>query len=243
MFLDNSRIRIWGSLKEPGQIEVSGSREDSLFRSYPLDSIFEQKTGMEIMLNYPDHVFSAFVAYYQFQIHQIESDVMDRIVQGFSESVKGSEYYDHLFSLYSVIKRVAISQPSPDFALPDVHGDIVHLKDFRGKYVLLDFWASWCPPCRAANPDLVRIYHQYKEKGFTIVGISVDKKRDRWLEAITRDQLVWPNLSALDGWGAITQLYGVKAVPQNFLIDPQGIIVGKNLEIEGLQDELQDRAL
>jgi peroxiredoxin len=222
--------------------EISGSREDSLFRSYALDDIFDRKTGMEIMLRYPDYCFSAFTAYYQFQMHQIQADTLDMIMQGFKDPVKESVYYAHLSNLYGRLKKVAISQPAPAFSIPDTAGNRITLDDFRGKYLLIDFWASWCAPCRAANPELVEIYRQYSGKNFTIVGISVDRNEERWKKAIESDQLPWINVSNLQGWDTVSENYGVEAIPQNFLLDTNGIIMDKNLEPEGLIEKL-DRLL
>lgn len=229
-FLENSVITITGRIDHLEGTSIAGSREDSLFRSYQLDDVFDRQLGMEIMLNYPDFCYSAFTAYYQFQIHNIQLDTMDMIMGGFSEAVKKSLYYEHLNKLYTTLKRVAISQPAPAFSIPDTAGNMVKLEDFLGKYVLIDFWASWCPPCRAANPELIKVYEQFADRDFTIVGISVDEDELRWKNAIETDRLPWINLSEVNGWGGITETYGVKAVPQNFLLDPDGIIIEKNIE-------------
>ena len=108
----------------------------------------------------------------------------------------------------------------------------------RGKYVLIDFWASWCAPCRASNPELVKVFETFQNRNFTILGVSVDKDKKRWLDAIDKDRLPWINVSNLKGWDEVSNLYGVKAVPQNFLIDPEGIIIDKNIEVEEIMDKL-----
>ena len=237
-FLENSEITITVNIDDIENSSIIGSREDSLFHSYQLDDIFDRKLGMEIMLNYPDYCFSAFTAYYQFQIHNIHSDTLDIIMNGFQGQVKKSVYYDHLSNLYNTIRKVAISQPAPGFSIPDTAGNIVELDQFRGTYVLIDFWASWCAPCRAANPKLVEVYKQFADKNFTIIGISVDKEKDLWKKAIESDKLPWINLSNLIGWDIIADNYGVKAIPQNFLLDTNGIIIDKNIEPENLIDKL-----
>lgn len=237
-FLENSEITITGDINDIENSKTIGSREDSLFHSYKVDDIFDRKLGMEIMLNYSDYCFSAFTAYYQFQIHNIQSDTMDIIMNGFKEPVKNSVYYEHLNNLYNTLRKVAISQPAPSFSVPDTAGKIVKLDHFMGKYVLIDFWASWCGPCRAANPKLIEVYNQFSDKSFTIIGISVDKNENLWKRAIESDKLPWINLSNLKGWDIVTENYGVKAVPQNFLLDTNGIIIGKNIEPENLIDKL-----
>ncbi len=237
-FLENKNIKIIGNIDNLDHTKIIGSREDSLFHSYQIDDIFDRKKGMEIMLKYPDYTFSAFTAYYQFQLHTIDTDSLDFIMQQFSESVKKSIYYKHLDTLYSTIKRVAVAQPAPDFDIPDTNNQIIQLSDFKGKFILIDFWASWCAPCRAANPHLIKVFNKFKNKNFTIVGISIDKNKKRWLNAIEEDQLPWTNLSNLKGWDEVSKQYGVKSVPQNFLIDPNGIIIAKNIEPDNMIEKL-----
>ena len=238
LFLENSKIDVKGVVGDLDHAKITGSREDKLFHSYPIDSIFEKQSGMEIMTQYPDYTFAAFVAYYQFQINNIPVAQMESILNNFSEEVKASIYYEHLEKLFNTIKRVAIAQPAPQFSMPDNNGDTLQLSDFRGKYVLLDFWASWCAPCRVVSPKLVEAYSLFKKRNFTIVGISVDKNKERWLEAIEADGFTWPNLSFLNGWNEVSDLYGIKAIPQNFLIDPKGIIIDKNIEGDVMIEKL-----
>jgi peroxiredoxin len=238
-FLENSEIKITGNLQDLEDAKVIGSREDSLFRSFDLDDILDRQLGMEIMLNYPGYCFAAFTAYYQFQMHNIHADTLDYILNVFTEPVRESVYYKHLGKLYQSIKKVAISQPAPNFSIPDTSGTRVELNQFKGSYVLIDFWASWCAPCRAANPKLVEIYNQFSDKNFTILGISVDRNGDSWKNAIRSDRLPWINVSNLNGWDTLTEIYGVKAVPQNFLLDPEGIIIDKNIEPEHLGNILE----
>jgi peroxiredoxin len=127
----------------------------------------------------------------------------------------------------------------PDFAQADVNGKQVKLSDFRGKYVLVDFWASWCGPCRAENPNVVAMYNKYHGQGFEVLGVSLDGKKEPWVKAIETDGLAWTQLSDLQGWkNAVAVQYGIAAVPQNFLVDPQGKVIAKNLRGEELQAKL-----
>lgn len=129
----------------------------------------------------------------------------------------------------------------PAFEQQDASGRTVRLSDFRGRYVLLDFWASWCLPCRKVNPDLVEVYAKHKGKQFEILGISLDSDSLKWQEAIKADGLAWPHVSDLKGWqNGVAKLYGVQAIPQNFLVGPDGRIVARNLNVEELDEKLEE---
>ncbi len=138
-------------------------------------------------------------------------------------------------------QRTAMGSQAPDFVQQDTLGRPVGLSSFRGKYVLIDFWASWCKPCRAQNPALVKTYLANKGRNFTILGISLDNNKSNWLKAIRKDQLAWTHLSDLKFWkNEVALLYGVKTVPQNYLIDPTGKIIGKNIRIDELSSRLKE---
>jgi len=128
---------------------------------------------------------------------------------------------------------------TPDFTQADINGKPVKLSDFRGKYVLVDFWASWCGPCRKENPNVVALYQKYRGQGFDVLGVSLDSKKAPWEKAIAADGLAWTQVSDLKGWkNAVATEFGIAAVPQNFLLDPQGKVIAKNLRGEELQTKL-----
>lgn len=141
----------------------------------------------------------------------------------------------------SLSKKTALGSVAADFTQNDTAGKPVKLSDFRGKYVLLDFWASWCGPCRQENPNVVRVYNKYKDKNFTVLGVSLDRGREAWLKAIKDDGLTWTHVSDLKYWNnEAAQQYGVQSIPQNFLLDPQGKIIAKNLRGEDLDRKLAE---
>ncbi len=138
------------------------------------------------------------------------------------------------------IKPLSIGQIAPDFASLTPEGEEVKLSDLRGQYVLLDFWAAWCGPCRQENPNIVEQYHRFKDKGFTVLGVSLDRDRDAWLKAIEDDRLEWTQISDLKMWDSEAgALYNISAIPASFMIDPEGKIVGKNLRGPALKKFLE----
>lgn len=140
-----------------------------------------------------------------------------------------------------VASKFAVGKSAQDFSQNDVSGNPVSLSSFKGKYVLLDFWASWCGPCRALHPELVESFGKYKDQGFTIVGVSMDSNKKQWIDAIEKDGLSWTQLSDLKGSNnAVGLQYGITSIPRNFLIDPNGVIVGVNLKGKALDDKLAE---
>lgn len=215
LFLEPGDFFINGHVDSLGSAIVDGGPTDSLFRSYAVDDLFDEQIGLAIMQNHPNSVLAAFTAYYHVQLHPFNADSLTVMVEHMGDEVKSSGYYPHLIALLQQLKSVSVGHVAPDFVMQDAGGQLVQLSDIAGEFLLLEFWASWCAPCREVNPQLVDLYHAYHPHGFAIVGISIDHERERWLKAIHDDALPWPNLSSLDGWGDVSSQYGIKAIPQN----------------------------
>jgi len=163
------------------------------------------------------------------------------LYDGLSPAVKNSQPGVEYAAQLKKMETVSVGKLAPDFTLPDTSGNEISLSSFKGKYVLVDFWASWCPLCRQANPDIVKVYNQFKSKNFTILGVSLDKAEDKatWIKAIHHDNLTWTQVSELKFWkSGVVGLYHLTALPQNFLLDPDGKIIARELTGEELTTRL-----
>jgi len=164
---------------------------------------------------------------------------LKKIVKNIDSSLKNYIYVKKLNDRVELLKTVDVGQPAIDFLMEDTVGNLVRLLSYKGKYVLVDFWASWCSPCRKENPNVVAAYHEFKDKGFDILGVSFDKDKEAWLNAIHDDNLTWTHVSELTGWkSSAGKLYGILSIPSNILIDPEGIIIARNLKEVELHDKL-----
>jgi peroxiredoxin len=165
----------------------------------------------------------------------------DSMLSVYKKTLPTAKYTKALDKRLSALGSVTTGRPAPDITLPTPDGKTISLSSLRGKYVLIDFWASWCGPCRRENPNVVKMYNKYKDKGFEIFGVSLDQSKEKWVKAIADDQLTWPHVSDLKGWeSAAGKLYNVTAIPHTVLIDKEGKIVAKNLRGEALEAKLAE---
>jgi thiol-disulfide isomerase/thioredoxin len=164
---------------------------------------------------------------------------LDSLYTGLDSSVRSSYYGKKINEILGFARKTAIGMPATDFIQNDTAGKPVSLSSFKGKVVLVDFWASWCGPCRRENPAVVKAYKKYHPKGFTVLGVSLDEDKDKWLAAIKKDQLEWTQVSDLKGWkNSAARLYGINGIPMNYLLDKEGKIIGKELRGEDLEKKL-----
>ncbi len=170
---------------------------------------------------------------------QMDGAELDSIASKFAPELSTSEYVIKLKEIIDEQKKTAIGAEAPDFTMNNTEDKPVQLSSLRGKVVLVDFWASWCGPCRQENPNVVKLYQQYKDKGFEILGVSLDRTKEEWVKAIKDDNLNWIHVSDLQYWqNSAARLYGVNAIPQSFLLDKDGKIIGKGLRGEDLANKL-----
>ena len=207
-----------------------------------LDEVKKEKVYGELIKTDPSSPI-AFYALQQYAGWDINADKVEPLFNGLPENVRNYPSALEFKAQLETAKKTGIGKIAPEFTQNDTLDQPVSLSSFRGKYLLIDFWASWCGPCRQENPNVVKVFNQYKDRGFTILGVSLDRtgQKDKWLKAIHDDQLTWTHVSDLKFWdNAVSKQYGIRAIPQNLLLDPEGKIIAKNLRGEDLAKKLAE---
>ena len=173
--------------------------------------------------------------------YSLKLSELDKVFSKLDASVKAFPVSQKIEKHIKTLKSVAIGQKAPDFSQYTPNGERVSLSSIKGKVILVDFWASWCGPCRRANPHVVELYNKYHEQGLEILGVSLDKDKEAWVKAIEKDQLPWTQISDLKGWGnAAAKLYGVNSIPHVMLLDSEGKIIAKQLHGEELENKIKE---
>jgi peroxiredoxin len=202
-----------------------------------------EEESREYTLNYIKENSASHVAAWLLNsvAYSLELPQLDEKFKNLDESLSNSVYTQRLDEMITTLKRVDIGQPFVDIVLNDTTDTALPLSSFVGEgYVLIDFWAAWCGPCRRENPHIVELYADFKDKGFEIYGVSFDRTREAWIQGIKEDKITWPQVSDLKFWNSEAgKLYGVRAIPHTVLIDPDGIIIAKNLRSAELREKLE----
>lgn len=255
-FLENSNIKISGNKDSLQALTITGSKSHDEFASYkklmtPYAGLFaENAESNPVLIKGFEDVVQQFISGHTdsyvspiaiVQLMQVSTNVTlaKTLFDQLSAGVRNtdiSNYINHVIDQEMVLGIGTVIQ---DFSQTNELDSVIKISDFRGKYVLIDFWASWCGPCRNENPNVVAAFKKYENKNFTIVGVSLDNNKKNWLDAVKMDGLAWTQLSDLKGWqNEVAALFKIRSIPQNILIDPQGKIIGKNLRGEELMEKL-----
>jgi peroxiredoxin len=217
------------------------SEEERVILEGKMDSLYqlEQKLMLEFIENEPALVISGL--YLEWQKAHLGKAKVEKLFNAFSDEVKKSSYGKSIEEYLSLNKDVQVGDQYADFSQEDTEGNMVSLSDFEGKVVLLEFWASWCGPCRKENPSVVKAYQQFKDKGFDILGVSLDGDKAKWMKAIQDDGLTWTHVSDLNGFkNKVAIIYGITGIPDNFLIDRNGKIVARGLRGDDLLKKVEE---
>jgi peroxiredoxin len=214
-----------------------GKRDKLMVKYDSVVSLINTEVGKFVMAKKSSYV-SPFVLFVTAQLNQNPAQ-LEYYYKALAGPVQKSNIGKSLSEYITYSKVGSVGSAALDFTQNDTAGQPVSLSSFKGKYVLIDFWASWCRPCRAENPNVVKVYNKFKNKNFTVLGVSLDQEKLAWVKAIEKDKLIWTQVSDLQQWNnEVARMYRVQSIPQNFLVGPDGNIVAKDLRGEDLEKKL-----
>jgi peroxiredoxin len=241
---ENLEIKFDNQLDSLYELYQIAKGKDDNISMHNIEAVYDsiELKKMSFINEYIESNFESYISPYVFSsnyYYSTDVDFLSKTLEGFSNAKIESNHLSPIKKRIQVLNKTAVGNPLPYFALPNVNGKLVNSEDFIGQYVLIDFWASWCGPCRKENPNVVKAYKLFKDKNFTIIGVSLDTDKDKWETAIEKDKLTWSQLSDLKGWdNEVANEFGVKSIPFSILVDPSGKIIAKDLRGEELLEFL-----
>jgi peroxiredoxin len=230
--------------------QITGSANNELLKKYLFENTYQADYAFDFIDQHPNSDFSlllleSLISTRNENIDRFKksSDLLSSIINKSPENKVIGQKIENFIKINEAKANVNIGKIAPDFSAPTPNGEMLSLNDIKGKATIIDFWASWCRPCRVENPNVVKVYEKYHDKGLEIISVSLDKKgqKNRWLKAIEDDNLQWHHVSNLKFWNEpVARMYNVSSIPATFILDAKGKIVAKKLRGKALEDKIAE---
>ena len=238
-WLENSIITFSAEKGKFKDAIITGSKTQDEQNQFDVAVGHDKAKSISFIRNYPNSIISASIL--SIYASNWGKDTSASLYRNLSTEIKNTPYGKDVLTHITLNKNPKVGDKYVDFTEPNAENKNISLSDFKGKVVLLDFWGSWCGPCRAENPKLVKMYNEFNNRGFEILGVAADIDKNQWIGAIKKDELKWQNVTDLKGWNnKAAIIYGIYKYPTNFLIDKNGIIIAKDLRGEALKNKLEE---